>query len=58
LFAKKFCDFLAGLKADDPGSGKTIGCLLKERELRKERATKEVGSGSLKEKTFKSKRAA
>jgi hypothetical protein len=29
LFAKKFCNFLAGLKADDPGSGKTIGCLLK-----------------------------
>jgi hypothetical protein len=54
LFAKKICDFLTRLEADDPGSGKTIGCLLKEREIRKARATK-VESGSLKEKSFKSK---
>jgi hypothetical protein len=41
------------LEADD--LGKTIGCLLKEREIRKAKKTKKVGSGSLKEKSFKSK---
>jgi hypothetical protein len=34
LFAKKLIDFLVCLEADDPGSSKTIGCLLKEREMR------------------------
>jgi hypothetical protein len=29
LFAKKLYDFLICLEADDPRSGKTIGCLLK-----------------------------
>jgi hypothetical protein len=52
LFAKKFYDFLVNLEADDPGSGKTIGCLLKEREMRNK---SKVGSGILKEKSFKSK---
>jgi hypothetical protein len=28
LFAKKLYDFLINLEADDPGYGKTIGCLL------------------------------
>ena len=51
FFAKKLCDFLASLEADELGSGKTIGCLLKEREIR--RKTKKVGS--CKEKPFKSK---
>ncbi|KAM0842137.1 hypothetical protein ACQ4PT_058538 [Festuca glaucescens] len=52
LFAKKLCDFHVSLEADDPGSGKTIGCLLKEREMRNK--SKE-GSRILKEKSFKSK---
>ena len=52
LFAKKLCDFLVSLEADDPGSGKTIGCLLKEREMR----TKCKKAGSSKEKPFKSKK--
>ena len=51
FFAKKLCDFLARLEHGDPGSGKTIGCLLKEREIRNE--SKKVGS--CKEKSFKSK---
>ena len=53
LLAKKLCDFLVNLEADDPGSGKTIGCLLKERAIR--RKGKKVGSGIPKEKSFKSK---
>jgi hypothetical protein len=53
LFAKKLIDFLVCLEADDPGSGKTIGCLLKEREMRNK--SKKVGSGIMKEKSFKSK---
>jgi hypothetical protein len=53
LFAKKFYDFLTNLEADDPGSGKTIGCLLKEREMRNK--NKKVGSSIPKEKSFKSK---
>jgi hypothetical protein len=52
LFAKKLYDFLVNLEADDPGSGKTIGFLLKEREMRNK---SKVGSGILKEKSFKSK---
>jgi hypothetical protein len=52
LFAKKLCDFLVSLEADDPGSGKTIGCLLKERELRRK---SKVGPDILNEKLFKSK---
>jgi hypothetical protein len=53
LFAKKFCEFLVGLEADDPGSGKTIGRLLKEREMRNK--GKKVGSRILNEKSSKSK---
>jgi hypothetical protein len=30
LFAKKLCEFLISLEADDPRSSKMIGCLLKE----------------------------
>jgi hypothetical protein len=52
LFAKKLYDFLVNLEADEPSSGKTIGCLLKERERRNK---SKVGSGILKEKSFKSK---
>jgi hypothetical protein len=52
LLGIKFCDFLASLEADDPRYGKTIVCLLKERETRKEMA----GSSSLQEKSFKNKR--
>jgi hypothetical protein len=39
------------LEADDPGSGKTIGCLLEERALRNK--SKKVGCSILKEKSFK-----
>ena len=53
LFAKKLCDFLVRLEADDPGSGKTIGCFLKEREMRSK--SKKLVSGIRKEKSFKSK---
>jgi hypothetical protein len=53
LFAKKLYDFLVCLEADDPGSGKTIGCLLKEREMRNK--SKKVGSVNPKEKSSKSK---
>ena len=53
LFAKKLCDFLVSLEVDDPGSSKTIGCLLKEREIKSKR--KKVGSGILKERSLKSK---
>jgi hypothetical protein len=49
---KEFSDFLVSLEADDPGSGKTIGCLLKERELRRK---SKVGPDILNEKLFKSK---
>jgi hypothetical protein len=52
ILAKKLYDFLVNLEADDPGSGKTIGCLLKEMEMRNKR---KVESGILKEKSFKSK---
>jgi hypothetical protein len=53
LFAqKKFCYYLTSLEADDPGSGKTIGCLLKERPIRNK--SKKVCSGSLKRKSKKS----
>ena len=51
FFAKKLCDFLVRLEVDDPGSSKTIGCLLKEREIR----NKNTKVGSCKEKSFKSK---
>ena len=51
LFAKKLCDFLVRLEADDPGFGKTIGCLLKERKIK--RKGKKVGS--CKEKSTKGK---
>jgi hypothetical protein len=34
LLAKEICDFLVALEAADPGSGKTIGCLLKEKAIR------------------------
>jgi hypothetical protein len=53
LFARKFCDFLPRLEADDPGPGKTIGCLLEEWGIRNKR--KNVGSIILKDKSFKSK---
>jgi hypothetical protein len=53
LFAKKLYDFLINLEADDPGSGKTIGCLLKEWEMTNK--NKKVGSDIPKEKSFKSK---
>jgi hypothetical protein len=53
LIAKKLYDFLVGLEADDPGSGKTIGCLLKEREMRT-KSKKEV-FGIPKERSTKSK---
>jgi hypothetical protein len=53
LFAKKLYDFLVCLEADDPGSGKTIGCLLKEREMRNK--SKKVGFVNPKEKSSKSK---
>jgi hypothetical protein len=53
LFAqKKFCYFLTNLEADDPGSGKTIGCLLKERPIRNK--SMKMCSGSLKRKSKKS----
>ena len=48
LFARKLCDFLINLEADDPGSGETIGCLLKEREIRNK--NKKAGSSILNEK--------
>jgi hypothetical protein len=51
--ARKFCDFLARLEADDPGSGKTIGCLLEERAIRNK--CKNVGSSVLEEKSSKRK---
>ena len=54
LFAKKLCDFLVSLEADDPGSGKTIGCLLKERAIR----NKSKNLGSCKEKSFTRKASA
>jgi hypothetical protein len=41
------------LEADDPGSGKTIGCLLKEREMRNR--SKKVAVGIPKERSTKSK---
>lgn len=57
LFAKKFCEFLTNLEASSPGSGKTIGVLLKEKEIRDK--GKKMGanhlSGILKEKSFKGK---
>jgi hypothetical protein len=53
LFARKLCNYLINLEADDPGSGKTIGCLLDERAIRNK--SKKVGSSILKEKSFKSK---
>jgi hypothetical protein len=34
LFTKNLCDFLTNLEDDDLESGKTVGCLLKEREMR------------------------
>ena len=34
LLAKEICDFLVALEAADPGSGKTIRCLLKEKAMR------------------------
>ncbi|XBI96188.1 hypothetical protein VPH35_032508 [Triticum aestivum] len=34
LIAKEICHFLATLDAANPGSGKTIGCLLKEKAIR------------------------
>jgi hypothetical protein len=53
LFARKLCDFLINLEADDPGSGKMIGCLLDEWAIRDR--SKKAGSSILKEKSFKSK---
>jgi hypothetical protein len=53
LFARKFCEFLARLEADDPGSGKTIGCLLEEGAIRNK--CKNVGSSVLEEKSSKRK---
>jgi hypothetical protein len=53
LFAKKLYDFLVNLEADDPGSGKTIGCLLNEREMRNR--SKKVSVGIPKERSTKSK---
>jgi hypothetical protein len=53
IFARKLYDFLINLEADDPGSGKMIGCLLDEREIRNN--SKKVGSSVLKEKSFKGK---
>jgi hypothetical protein len=41
------------LKVDDPGSRKTIRCLLKEREMRNK--SKKVRSNIPKNKSFKSK---
>jgi hypothetical protein len=49
--ARKLYNFIASLEADDPGSGKTIGCLLEERALRNK--SKKVGCSILKEKSFK-----
>ena len=34
LIAKEICDFLATLDAANPGSGKTVGCPLKEKAMR------------------------
>jgi hypothetical protein len=53
LFAKKLIDLLVGLETDDPRSGKTIGYLLEEREMRNK--SKKVGSGILMDKSFKIK---
>ena len=53
LFAKNLCDFLVSLGVDDPWSGMTIGCLLKEREIKSK--SKKVGSGTLKERSLRSK---
>jgi hypothetical protein len=53
LCAKKFYDFPVNLEPDDPGSGKTIGCLLKEREMRNKR--KKVVFDIPKERSTKSK---
>jgi hypothetical protein len=53
ILAIRSYDFLINLEADDPGSGKTIGCLLDEREIRNN--SKKVGSSVLKEKSFKGK---
>jgi hypothetical protein len=54
LFAKKrkFCYLLTSLEADDPASGKTIRCLLKERPIRNK--SKKACSVSLKRKANKS----
>jgi hypothetical protein len=53
LFTKNLCDFLTNLEDDDLESGKTIGCLLKEREMRNK--SKKVVLGILKERSSKSK---
>ena len=34
LIAKEICDFLATLDAANPESGKTVGCLLKEKAIK------------------------
>jgi hypothetical protein len=55
MFAEKFCDFLTNLEADDLGSGKTIGCLLNERAMRRELAIKKARSSILKENLSRAK---
>ena len=56
-FAQKLCDFIASLKGDSPGFGKTIGCLLMEKAFRDK--SKKGGashqSSFRKEKSFKNK---
>ena len=32
--AKEICDYVVALEAAEPGSGKTIGCILKEKAIK------------------------